>query len=462
MESVGLAVKISPGTLVPLHMSDEASSGPDLNRRHFFKAGSLAAVMAAMGGVPITAQDAAKVTETNGNVLPPPKVDPNYKEKPPGPPVKCGVIGLGNQGREILAMAARLPNAPVVALCDHYKAAFRRAAESAPAAKQHTDYRDLLADPEVQAVIVATPTHLHREIAVAAMQAGKHVYLEAPIAHTLEDARTIAAAAKALPARQIFQAGLQFRENPQNHHVLKFVRTGATGRIAVSRGQFNKKQSWRRSSPNGDREKALNWRLYRDSSIGLPGEVGIHSLDLACWYSDKLPVAIHGLGGILQWQDDREVADTVTVILEFAGGYRHTFTATLANSFEGESEVFFGSDAAILIRDNRAWMFKETDAPLLGWEVYARKDDFLNDSGIALVANATKILAQGKKPAEAASQTEPPLQFALGRFIEHINDGTKPDSDWKAGLQSAVLAIKAHEAVQKGTRIAFDPAWLQV
>ena len=72
-----------------------------------------------------------------------------------------------------------------------------------------------------------------------------------------------------------------------------------------------------------------------------------------------------------------------------------------------------------------------------------------------------KILAQGKKPAEDASQTEPPLQFALGRFVEHINDGTKPDSDWKAGLQSAVIAIKAHEAVQKGTRIAFDPAWVQ-
>lgn len=451
------------GTLVRFHMSDDSSLLPDLNRRHFVKAGSVAAFFAAMGGVPLTAQEADKAAAAaEGTVLPPPKADPNYKEKPPGPPVKCGVVGLGTQGREILNTLAKLPNAPVSALCDNYKAAFRRAAEAAPNARQHADYKDLVADPEVQAVIVATPTHLHREITLAALKAGKHVYLEAPMAHTVEDARAIAAAAKALPAGQVFQAGLQYRENPQNHHVVKFVRTGAMGRIAVSRGQSNRKQSWRRSSPNGDREKALNWRLYKETSLGLPGEVGIHSLDLACWYSGKLPVAIHGFGGTLQWQDDREVADTVTVVLEFAGGLRHTFTATLANSFEGENDVFYGSDAAVLIRDNKAWMFKETDAPLLGWEVYARKDDFLNESGIALVANATKILAQGKKPAEAASQTEPPLQFALGHFIDHINDKTQPDADWKAGLQATIVAIKAQEAVQAVGRVALDPAWFQV
>ena len=443
-------------------MSDERSSGHDLNRRHFFKAGSFATVMAAMGGIPLTAQEAAKLDSADGKVLPPPKVDPNYKEKPPGPPVRCGVVGLGTQGREILTTLAKLPNGPVTAICDNYKAAFRRAAEAAPNAKQHADYRELIANPEVQAVIVATPTHLHREIAVAAMQAGMHVYVEAPLALSIDDARAIAVAAKGLAKGQVFQAGLQLRENPQHHHVLKFVRTAATGRIAVSRGQYNRKQSWRRSSPNGDRERALNWRLYKDTSIGLPGEIGIHSLDTACWFNDKVPVAVSGFGGILQWQDDREVADTVTVILEFAGGLRHSFTSTLANSFEGEHDVFYGSDAAVLIRDNKAWMFKETDAPLLGWEVYARKDDFLNDSGIALVANATKILAQGKKPAEAASQTEPPLQFALGRFIEHINDGTMPDASWKAGYQATVLAIKAHEAVQSGTRITLDPAWFQV
>ncbi len=442
------------------------SSNPDLNRRGFVKAGSIAAFFAAMGGIPLDAQEVRKAEQAaaaaDGKILPPPKVDPNYKEKPPAKPLKIGVIGLGNHGRDILATLNKLPNAPVTALCDTYKTAFKRAAEAAPKATQHADYKALIADPEVQGIVIATPTHLHREIALAAMASGKHVYLEAPIARSMDDALAIARAAKALPARQVFQVGLQWRENPQNHHVLKFIRTAATGKLAMSRGQWNKKNSWRKTSPNPDRERALNWRLYHETSLGIAGEIGIHSLDLARWYHDQLPVAIHGFGGIVQWQDDREVADTLQVVLEFKGGIRHVFMATLANSFEGENDVYFGSDAAVLIRDNKAWMFKETDAPLLGWEVYARKDDFLSDSGIALVANATKILAQGKKPAEAASQTEPPLRYALEKFVEHADDGTHPDADWKAGFESAVLAIQAAEAVRKGTRIALEPSMFQV
>lgn len=427
-------------------------SGLDLNRRNFFKGASAASLMAMLGAVPITAQEAARAAGEDKS-LPPPKADPNYKEKPVGPPVKFGIIGLGAQGREIITHLGKLPNAPVAAICDNYKSSLKRASDSAPNAKTYEKAEDLLADKDVQAVVIATPTHLHKDLALAAMQAGKHVYLEAPIAHSIDDARTIAKAAMALPAKQIFQAGHQFRENPQHHHVLKFIRTGATGKPVAGRGQWNKKNSWRRASPNSEREKALNWRLYKDTSLGLVGEIGIHSLDVASWYYNSTPVSVTGFGGILQWQDDREIADTVQLVVEFANGVRHVWSATLANSFEGEHDVYFGVSAAVLIRDNKAWMFKESDADLLGWEVYARKDDFLTDSGIALVANATKILAQGKKPAEAASETDSPVRYALEKFVEHVNDGTKPEADAETAFRAMVLASKANEAVMKGGKI---------
>jgi predicted dehydrogenase len=183
------------------------------------------------------------------------------------------------------------------------------------------------------------------------------------------------------------------------------------------------------------------------------GEIGIHSLDTAGWYLGSTPVSVTGFGGITQWQDDREVADTVQIVMEFANGVRHAWSATLANSFEGEHDVYFGSSAAVLIRDNRAWMFKESDAELLGWEVYARKEDFLTDSGIALVANATKILDQGRKPAEAASETDSPVRYALEKFVEHINDGTKPEANAEAAFRAVVMAVKANEAVTTGGRV---------
>lgn len=436
-------------------MTPQDPSPTDLNRRDFFKGASMAGVMAMFGAVPITAQEAAKAAGEDKN-LPPPKADPNYKEKPVGPAVNFGIIGLGTHGRDIITQLAKLPNAPVVAIADTYKQSVKRAAEGAPKAKAYATAEELLADPDVKAVVIATPTHQHKDLALAAMKAGKHVYLEAPIAHTIEDAREIAKAAAALPKGQVFQAGMQLRENPQHHHVLKFVRTGATGKPAMIRGQSNRKSSWRRASPNPDREKALNWRLSRETSLGLVGEIGIHSLDAASWYLDSLPVSMTGFGGILQWQDGRDVADTVQLVVEFANGVRHTWSATLANSFEGEHDIYFGSSAAVLIRDNRAWMFKETDAELLGWEVYARKDDFLTDSGIALVANATKILAQGKKPAEAASESDTPVRYALEKFVEHVNDGTAPEASAEVGFRAVVMAVKANEAVNQGGKVTLS------
>src|SRR6185503_14859955 len=99
-----------------------------------------------------------------------------------------------------------------------------------------------------------------------------------------------------------------------------------------------------------------------------------------------------------------------------------SYDCTLVNSFDAEYEMYYGSDAALMIRDNKAWMFKEVDAPLLGWEVYARKDSFYKETGIALAANATKLKAIGKKATEnAGPDEESPLHYALDAFLTHAN-----------------------------------------
>ena len=423
-----------------------------VKRRDFLKGGSLAAFMAMMGGIEITAQD--KTLEV-------PKADPNFKEKPPAPPVNFGVIGLGTWGKELIATLNRLPNAPIVAVCDNYEASLRRVGDTAPKASKHKDYKEVLDNKSVQAVIVATPTHLHKEIVLAALQAGKHVYCEAPLAHSEEDARVIALAAKNAP-QLTFQVGLQNRGNPQHHHVFKFVRAEACGKLASGRGQWHKKQSWRRGSPNPERESALNWRLQKGSTTGLVGEQGIHQIDIAAWYFNALPVAVTGFGSIMHWRDGREIPDTVSAVFEFPSGGRYTFEATLANSFDANYDVFHGTDAAVMMREQRAWMFKEVDSPLLGWEVYARKEEFFQETGIALVANATKLLAQGKKPAEGASDSDTTHNYALQEFIQNIADKKAPSAGYKEGFAASMLVIKAHEATMKNTRIELKKEMFQI
>ena len=428
----------------------------DFNRRSFLKGGSFAAMMALMGGVEITAQDAPKTLAV-------PKRDPNYKEKPVAPPVSFGVIGLGTWGRDILATLARLPNAPVVAVSDTYATSLRRSAEVAPKAEKHEDYRKLLEQKDVQAVVVATLSHQHREVAIAALEAGKHVYCEAPLAASIEDARAIAQAAKGA-GKQVFQVGQQYRANPQHHHVVNFVRSGAAGTLTFARSQWHKKQSWRRASPNNEREQALNWRLDPRTSPGLIGEIGIHQVDVAAWFLRALPVAVTGFGGVQHWRDGRTVPDTIQAVFEFPDGARMSYDATLTNSFDSNYDVFCGTDAAIFVRENRAWMFKEADSPLLGWEVYARKDEFFGsgETGIALVANATKLLAQGLKPAEGAANSDTPLRYSFEEFITNIDEKKAPSCGYKEGFEAVVVALKANEAITQGTKVTYQKEWFVI
>lgn len=393
---------------------------------------------------------------------PAPTAPPAYPADPPKPTVSCAVIGLGEQGREVLKALDYLGNADIKHIIDVYEPSHRRAGEIAPKAATGTDYKAAIADASVKTIFVATPTHLHREIVVAALEAGKHVFCEAPIANTIEDARAIAQAAKkAAEKGVVFHTGLQERTNPQHHHVWKFVTTGVLGpNLTTCKSQWNKKTSWRKTAPNGAREAALNWRLSKSVSLGLVGEIGIHPLDTAAWFVKSDPIAVTGFGSLTNWKDGREVADSVTAVLEFANGVRMVFDATLSNSFAGNYEQFQGSDAAIMLKDpidknTRAWMIKEADATALGWEVYAYREAVGDDTGIALVADASKLLKRGLEPGKNRNvdPKKTPVYYACDAFLDGVRAGKQTESDAMVGYRATVVAIRANEAVLNGGRV---------
>lgn len=376
---------------------------------------------------------------------------------PAGPPVKIGVIGLGQWGKEIVTALSTMPSAQVTAICDTYENYVTRAAKIAPNAKTFSDYKQLIASPDVEAVIVATPSHLHKEITLSLIEADKHIYCEAPLASTIEEAKIIARAG--MGSEKIFQVGLQGRTNPLYEHVSKFVKSGCMGNVAEAHAQYNKKQSWKRMAQNAEREKELNWRLSKQTSAGLVGELGIHSLDLANWYLNAMPVAVTGFGAIANWNDGRDVPDTVQCVVEYPKSVRMVFTSTLVSSFSGEYTLFQGSDSSLMLRADRGWMIKEADSALIGWEVYARKEQVYDETGICMVANATKILKEGKEPGKDAPAVpaQSALTAALESFTRSIRDGSKPSAGALEGFQSAVTAIKANEAILSGSKIAYTP-----
>jgi predicted dehydrogenase len=415
---------------------------PDILDRRLFLAGAAATFSALLGERGLSAAHLPR------------QDDPVWE----GPPVKVALIGVGPWGRELLTHLGRVQALSLVAVCDSYPPFLKRAQEAAPKAQALADYRAVLALPDVDAVIIATPTHTHKDIALAALQAGKHVYCEAPLATTVDDTRAIAKAAKGAGSL-VFASGLQGRSNALQTHVWNFVKSGVLGEPAIVKAQWNKKDSWRRPAPTPEREKIVNWRLASATSAGLPGEIGINHFDLCTSYLDMMPTAVSGSGAIAAWNDGRDVPDSITCLFEYGKTVRATYAATLTSSFGGSYATFQGNNSSLLIREKRAWLFKEADSALLGWEVYARKEPVHDDVGIALVADATKILAAGKEPGKdgPVEPEQEALYLALDNFAWAIRGKAPVNAGPLDGLHATVTAIKAHEATTTGTRIALSP-----
>lgn len=404
----------------------------------------------------------------------------------------CAVVGLGRWGRELVTTLSRLPNVEIIALCDHYPSSLRRGGRLAPEATPCESFEALLEDPRVQAVILATPSHAHRGPVERALASGRHVYCEAPLATTIEDAAAIGVAARRAAPRWIFQAGLQGRSDPQRRLAAGFFEAGVSGKLLMAQAQWHEKQSWRQPAASAERKHEVNWRLDSTRSLGLPGEVAVHHLDAASWFFGARPIAVSGQGSLLLWGDDgRDIADTVHLVVEYPQGRRLVESCTLANSQGGECEWVFGTNTSILFRSGRAWMFKEVDAPDLGWEVHARKEIFQDQTGLVLVANASKQTAAadgGADPIEAALAVSP-LQHALQSFVqsaldieaavedfssaygaedaaalrEHLSGVPRqPGATWQEGFEALVVAAKAQEAVRTGRRIELRPEWFEL
>ena len=362
-------------------------------------------------------------------------------------PVRVGLVGAGRQGRAILGELTKFTDVTLVAVCDSDERRMRGAARRAPEATLEADAAKIFADPSIDAVILATPTHQHTDLALAAIAAGKHLYCEAPIAHTLSDARKIARAAR--EGGRVFQVGHEGRANPVYGLARGFVRSGAIRKTVALRAQDHQKGSWRTPTDDPGRDKFLNWRLDPRVTLGLIGELGTHQFDVLTWFTGLLPNAVRAHGSLLAWEDGRSEPDTVRVELEYDKGVLGTWSATLASSYEGRYELVHGTDGTVKLAWSHGWMFKEADAPTLGWEVYANRQRFHGDEGITLIADATKLAAQGKLT-DGIGLPHPSVYYGMETFLTSVSDGAEVASPADAGVQALAVALRAREALASG------------
>ena len=365
-------------------------------------------------------------------------------------PVRIGLIGAGRQGRAILAELQKLDACTISTICDSDDRRLRSGLRRAAGAAGEAEYRKVLDDAAIDAVIIATPTHLHRGIVEAALGAGKHVYCEGPMASTIDDCRGIASAARG--ADVVFQAGLQGRSNPVYQLARTFFRSDSVRDAVSMRGQHHRKTTWRTPGGSPEREKAMNWRLDPEVTTGLAGEWGTHQFDVFHWYLDRYPTSVQGRGSIRLHDDGRTIYDTIACEFTFSRGEVLQYEATLANSYGGRYEVLHGTNAAIKLGWSHGWMFKEADAPTQGWEVYANRQQFHNDEGITLIADATQLASQGKLK-EGVGLPHPSLYYSLSDFLSGIIDGKAIPCGADEGMRASIVGILANQAIVTGTSV---------
>ncbi|MHC4260998.1 MAG: Gfo/Idh/MocA family protein [Planctomycetota bacterium] len=370
------------------------------------------------------------------------------------------LAGCGRQGRAILAELAKMENVRVVAVCDPVLIRRDSAKRRARGSEAYPSLSEGLAKhPEVQAVVVATPSHLHREPAIEALEAGKHVYCEAPLATTVEDGRAIVAAAAA--SDRVFTTGMLGRVNPIYNLAYKFWRTGSIREPATLSAQYHKKTSLRVPSRSGQDDAALNWKLDPAVSLGLAGEFGTHQFDVFHWFLGEYPSAVRGSGRIALHDDGREMPDTEAVTLEFPSGLVLDYSSTLANSYNNDFELLAGTMGSIKLAWSWGWLFKEADAPTQGWEVYANRQQFHNEEGITLIADATKLAAQDKLK-DGVGLPEPPLYYGIEDFLNAATAGGDVTCTAAEGLRASIPAIEARAAIASGERRVIDPTLYEV
>lgn len=369
------------------------------------------------------------------------------------------LIGAGRQGRAILGELSTIEACEVVAVCDNDATRLDAALRRAAGAKGYADAAAMLeAEPRISAVVIATPTHQHRELVLAALAKQKHVYCEAPLAHSIDDLTAISAAARA--SKTVFASGFQGRSNPVYLLARSFFKAGTLRELACLRAQNHRKTSWRIAGSTPEREAALNWHLDPALSLGLLGEWGTQQFDVFHHFLGREPRRVRAGGEIRLHADGRRVHDTVQAQFLYEDGLRQDYSATLANSFEGQHEVIAGAMGAIKLAWTHGWMFKEADAPTQGWEVYANRQQFHNERGITLIADATKLAAQGKLQ-EGVGLPYTSLYYALANFVTAASGGASVACGASEGARTTAVGIFAQRALLEGVEVEIDPKLLE-
>jgi predicted dehydrogenase len=334
--------------------------------------------------------------------------------------IRLALLGAGQRGQYDMSLFQKDPAVEVVAVCDVYEPRRESALKAAGAtATAHLDYREVLDRKDVDAVLIASPDHWHKQMLVDAVRAGKDAYCEKPIMHSIEEGVEMVRTVEG--TKRIVQTGMQQRS--WDHYILgkQILDSGKLGKItfihtywyqnyAASQGWMaahevdQTKLDWKRflgDAPDQPftNEKYYHWRFFWDFGGGILTDLLTHWIDVIQWYMGQpAPKTATTTGELYDrpWQ----CPDTITAVYEFPANFAVTFTGALNTGIDDGGIEFRGTEATLKIDRTRLAVYPEGQRSAPGTqapepEIFVRSE---HDGTLDNVNNFLSCLRTRKTP----------------------------------------------------------------
>jgi len=273
-----------------------------------------------------------------------------------GEPYKLGILGCGNRAKAHIAALNNVPQIEIAALCDvvEHKMDQRselitRKLQSPP--RKYTDIDKMFAQEDLDAVAVVLPNHLHKMATIAALQAGKHVFCEKPMALTVADCNEMIAASE--KAKRAIQIGTQRRHGEGFIKAVDTIRKSPVGKI-LSSSVNSYRGDWRVPAADEYPAGTPYWRLIQSQCGGVVYEMGAHTIDLNNWIFDSEPVTVVRLQGVNDMiLRKRDSTDHGGVLVRYANGALMNYGGNLYTHGQAGADYFFGEKGTIAIGEGK-------------------------------------------------------------------------------------------------------------
>ncbi len=388
--------------------------------------------------------------------------------------IRLGFIGVGNRGDQLLDAFMVHKDAEIVALCDVYEP-YLEAAQKKVGGKVtlHHDYRKLLEQKDVDAVVIGTPDHWHALQFVDACRAGKDVYVEKPLSLTIAEGQKMVAVAE--ETQRVTQVGLHRRSSAHIWEAVELIRSGAIGKVTVAKAYHLRNESpmgignphdcappagldwdlWLGPAPKvpyNPNRCLYKFRWFSDYSGGQLTNFGTHYLDVIQWaLGQDAPKGVFAAGGKYAIEDNRDIPDTLEVVWEYDGPTLVTFSQFNANNAPGNLRgwelEFRGTKGTLLMQEGQ------------GLEIIPEK--------IRLRELAALSPIQRKENAEQgrATRVAMPARALKGRadtadharnFLDCVKTRKATNCPVAVGHRSTSATLLAKIALRRGRYLAWD------